>query len=231
MSANTTARKRHPGTVDYDLVPLAAIHAIRGGLAMVITAGANAGYFTNANTTDTGIVVGFFDEDVDNSAGSNGSQKANVQFFEELVTEGFINDSGTPVTNAMRWQPVYALDNQTVTAAENGLPIGLLYNVDANGVVWVIVGASIPPDQANPVIQSGSTTLVAGTKTVAANLTANSRIMLQRKAAGATVTTTVEYETGTRTTGSPGSFVINAVTNADAVNTADTSAIDWMVIG
>jgi hypothetical protein len=84
--------------------------------------------------------------------------------------------------------------------------------------------------------QSGSATLVAGTVTVTGvTLTANSVVTFSRKTQGGTVSSTVGYEapSASRTAGGTftGSFVLNAVVAAGTVNAADTSVIDWFVVG
>jgi hypothetical protein len=86
--------------------------------------------------------------------------------------------------------------------------------------------------------QSGTATLVGGTATLGfgagINLTANSRILLSRRAQGGVVTNTVQYEAplASRVFGpiGTGQFVINASLAAGGLNAADTSVIDWMII-
>lgn len=81
--------------------------------------------------------------------------------------------------------------------------------------------------------QAGSAVLVAGTVTVTGvTLTSTSVILLSRKTQGGTINTTVSYEapSASRNTGAS-TFVINAVVAAGTVQNADTSTIDYIVIG
>lgn len=236
MSALIQSRLVKPRRVTYDLRPLAAAAKVfRGGLAMVITSGANAGFYTEGNTTDVGTVVGKWEEDVDNTSGGNGALKANIQFFHERVLEGLDNDTGTPVTNAMKEQACYLLDDHTVTGAANATPAGVVYEVSADGkVVWVEGGHSPPEVQQAPPIQTGTTTLVAGTKTITGvTLTANSRILMFMKDPGAgAITGLGSFDTpaASRNT-STGQFVVNAIDDSKAVITTAVCALDWMIVG
>ena len=83
-----------------------------------------------------------------------------------------------------------------------------------------------------PTFQSGLVTLVAGTKTVTTfNLTASSRIAVtQNTPGGGTQGVKYAVPAGSRTPGSPGSFVINAVDNAGALVNTDTSTLDVIII-
>lgn len=235
MSALSAARAGiKPRTVKHDLRPLAASAKVwRGGLAMCITSGANAGYFTEANTTDVGIVVGFFEEDVDNTGGANGALKANVDHFTERFLNGFDNDTGTPITVAMREGTAYLVDDHTVGGAVNGTPVGNIYDVSADGkIVWVEGGEPPPEALQVPNIQSGTSTLVSGTKTITGlTLTANSRIFITMKDPGAgALTTFIDFDVpaGTRTSSQ---FVVNAIDTSKAVLTTAVCTFDWMVIG
>lgn len=147
MSALTQSRAAKPRTVKYDLRGVAAnAKGYKNGFAMMITGGANAGYFEPANTTDTGIVVAKFAEDFDNTGGANGALSANIEFPDERQLEGFDNDTVNPVTNAMCEQLCYALDDHTVSAAENTKPAGVVYSVSTDGkTVWVEIRKGAPP--------------------------------------------------------------------------------------
>ena len=83
-----------------------------------------------------------------------------------------------------------------------------------------------------PTFQSGLVTLVAGTKTVTTfNLTSSSRIVAtQNTPGGGTQGVKYSIPAGSRSTGSPGSFVINAVDNAGALVNTDTSTLDVIII-
>lgn len=235
MTALLQSRVTKQRAVSYDLRPLAAVKVWKGGLAMVITSGAHAGYYTEANTTDTGVIVGKFDEDVDNSGGADGDLKANVHFFHERQLEGLDNDTGTAVTNAMKELACYVLDDHTVTAAANATPCGVVYEVSADGkTVWVEGGHSPPEVQQAPPIQTGTTTLITGTKTVTGvTLTAGSRIFMSMKDPGAGAITgfgSFDAPAASRNTGT-GQFVINAIDDAKAVIGTAVCTVDWMIVG
>jgi hypothetical protein len=85
-------------------------------------------------------------------------------------------------------------------------------------------------------VQAGTATLVAGTFQVTnVTITATSRIIATIKDAhsGANANTAkLDVPAGTRVAGvGNGSFVINALTIADAVNNTDVSTVDWEIIG
>ena len=85
-------------------------------------------------------------------------------------------------------------------------------------------------------IQTGEATLVNGTVTVPAIITANSRIVVQFATSfggdGGAVPFTTRLETplGNRVVGSPGSFDIVALTNAGLPDASNGSSVDWIVI-
>ena len=81
-------------------------------------------------------------------------------------------------------------------------------------------------------VQGGTTTLVAGVSpSIAATITANSRIVAFVKDTGGVVTLTAGYEAkdADRSIGAPGSFVITAFQADKSTSTADTSTLDWLV--
>lgn len=79
--------------------------------------------------------------------------------------------------------------------------------------------------------QRGTDTLSSGTKTVAATITANSRIFVTRKTTGGTAGAGgLEVTASTRTPGTPGSFVVNSVGLTGTLVSTDTSTFDWLVV-
>jgi uncharacterized protein (DUF697 family) len=81
-------------------------------------------------------------------------------------------------------------------------------------------------------IQTGTATLVAGTVTITARLTSTSVIQLTRNTVGGTVTSTIMYAAPAATRNvSASTFVILAVVAAGTINVADTSTVDWVVLG
>lgn len=95
------------------------------------------------------------------------------------------------------------------------------------GLQYALVPAgqtAITPATNSGKTQVGTATLVAGTKTVTGVvITANSKIVLTRDTPGGTVGD-LSAPAASRSIGS-GQFVINSA------NAADTSTIDWLIIG
>lgn len=237
MTALNQSRLTKQRRVTYDMRPLAASAKVyKGGLAMVLTSGAHAGYYEEANTSDApGVIVGKWAEDADNTGGADGALSANVEFFRERVLEGLDNDTGTAVTNAMKEQACYLLDDHTATAATNTQPLGVVYEVSADGKTVWFEGRQAPPEgQQFPSIQSGTTTLITGTKTVTGvTLTATSRILLTMKDPGAGAITglgALDAPAGSRNTGT-GQFVINAIDDSKAVIGTAVCTVDWLIVG
>lgn len=82
-------------------------------------------------------------------------------------------------------------------------------------------------------IQGGVATLVAGQVTISSiTLTANSRVFVTRKTIGGTVTSTIMYEapSATRNVGAS-TLLLQASVAAGTANAADTSVVDYLVIG
>jgi hypothetical protein len=83
-------------------------------------------------------------------------------------------------------------------------------------------------------LQCGTATLASGTVTIAANITANSRILLAIKDPGAGALTTfigLDAPVANRTVGTPGSFVVNALANDKTTLTTAVCTFDWYVCG
>ena len=85
--------------------------------------------------------------------------------------------------------------------------------------------------------QAGTGTLVAGTATVAATLTAASKIQISMRDPGAgALTTFIGFTTPVASrvagvSGSGGQFVVNAIDNAKATLATAVCTFDWEVIG
>ncbi len=82
-------------------------------------------------------------------------------------------------------------------------------------------------------IQGGTATLVAGTVTVAANITASSRIPMPGitdPGAGA-ITGFAGFTITNKVVGAPGSFDITAIDDAKATIITAIPVVDWVVIG
>lgn len=215
--------------------PLAAgVKVFKGGLAIGITSGTSRGFYRQGVSSAIGLVVGRFTETVDNTAGADGDLSAEIHYLRERHLMLVLNDAGTAVAAADRESRCFVLDDQTVTEAENGAIAGTVYDVTTEGV-WIELGGgggAAPSDV--PEIQSGTTTLIAGTKTVTGvKLTANSRIQLTMKDPGAGAITgmgALDAPVASRNT-STGQFVINAIDDSKAVIVTAVSTVDWLIVG
>lgn len=190
---------------------------------------------------------------VDNTGGADGDLSVDVDFLEEKTLYPFANDTGgTPITQAHIGGTAYGLDDQTVTASSTGRsPVGTPWIVSTGGTgalrsgVYVEVtdgalaallgatvataGSAVP----STAIQAGTDTLALGTKLVAATITANSRIVITMKDAGAgAITGFADFEVpvASRVVGAPGSFTVNAIDDAKALIATAACTFDWLVI-
>jgi len=88
---------------------------------------------------------------------------------------------------------------------------------------------------ATPQIQSGTLTLVAGTKTINTGvvITATSRIFFNRTAQGGTSTAVANYDCTNKTAGAAGvgAFTVQASTVAGVIVNTDTSTLDYLIVG
>lgn len=94
--------------------------------------------------------------------------------------------------------------------------------LEYDGINWIELSRSDNAEE-----QSGRTTLVAGTKTFTVEgLTSSSNVIISKFVGGGTHNTTLYY----RAIPSTDSLTINALTDADAVNTSDTSTLIYNVL-
>lgn len=232
MSGLTKERVSSVREVTRDVRPLAAsVKALKGGDA----ACNSSGYYQPATGAPSEVVVGWFYNTVDNTAGGNGAQSCDIHFSRERHLRLLDNDTGTPVTVASREQLCSQLDDHTVTGLKAGMSdAGIVYDVTSEGVWVERVYPSSSQDSNVPAIQSGTTTLVAGTKTVSGVvLTSTSRIFLTMKDPGSGAVTglgALDAPVASRNTGA-GTFVINAIDDSKAVITTAVSTVDYLIIG
>lgn len=233
MSATpiTAARASSIRVVNRDKRPLQAVKVFKGGAAAVNS----AGFFGPATGAAGEIVVGWFYENVDNSAGAAGDKLADIQYPRERTIRLFDNDTGAPVVVANRERLCSVYDDHTVQARTLVAgDAGVVYDVTTEGV-WLEI-APTPALLEVPRMTAGTTTLVLGTKTITGvPLTSTSQIHLTMKDPGAgALTTFVELDAPVsgRTTGLlDGSFVINAIDNAKAVLTSAVCTVDYLIVG
>ncbi|MDR5857947.1 hypothetical protein FZZ93_02440 [Halomonas eurihalina] len=96
-----------------------------------------SGYAEPASTTTDLITLGVFSAELDNAAGGDGDQVAEIErgFFQ------FANDDSDPVARTQIGTPCYLVDNQTVAATDGSgtrSPAGIVDDVDDQGV-WVLL--------------------------------------------------------------------------------------------
>lgn len=175
MSALQTARRRTFRQIKCASRPVAAdAKGFKGGLAMCITADTSQGYYNQGDGTLTGVVVGTFLEDFDNTGGDDGDITAGIEFSRERFVEVLDNDdNGTPVDETYREQQCYVLDDHTVTADVGTVAAGIVYDV-VDGKVWVEINAEpataelAPGISATAPVDPSSTAASAGAATLAA---------------------------------------------------------------
>lgn len=133
MSASTVSiptDRRQAASFDF---PLTAIKCLQGTLAALNS----SNQLVAATDAASRRVVGLFAEEVDNSAGSAGDLRAEVE-----VGCFKLSNSGTnALTDAHIGRVCYVEDNQTVSSdpGTNAVIAGIVAKVDTNGV-WVFVG-------------------------------------------------------------------------------------------
>lgn len=233
MAAITKERPAGVRVVTFDKRPLAAaVKVFKGGLAACVD-----GFYKPASGDIGEVIVGRFYADVDNTAGIAGAKSANVQFFRERRLLLLDNDTGAPVVVANRETACSVLDDHTATLFDSSKgEAALVYDVFAEGVWVEFMFPASADDTGGPLprIQGGTTTLVAGTKTVTGvTLTANSRILLTMKDPGAGAITgfgALDAPAASRNT-STGQFVINAIDDSKAVINTAVPTVDYLIIG
>lgn len=95
------------------------------------------GYWVNVTAT-TGLEgkYALCMDEVDNSLGGNGDKPIKVQFIEPKMCVLVKNDTVSPITQAQIGGDGYALDNQTVSADDNGATRSVL------GTPWMFFEAN-----------------------------------------------------------------------------------------
>lgn len=171
----------------------------------------------------------------DNTGGADDAFRVRI----EPRTKKLQNSGADPITQAMRGLDCYIVDNQTVAATNGGgtrSVAGKVILVESDGVYVEIGLAHAVPTLAGQGIQSGTGTLIGGQLNLAAGITitANSRIFAFRKTKAGTPGIMYDAPAANRTPGAPGTgaFRIQSYTDSGAtLAAADTSTIDWLIIG
>lgn len=228
----TAPRSGSCRAINRDLRPLAAGARVwKGGLAACVN-----GYFQAASGSPSEVVVGRFYSSKDNTAGSAGALSADVKFFNERNLFLLDNDTTNPVVVASREMPCSTLDDHTATLYTLGASqAGIVYDVTSDGV-WVEIdqAAASYAASGSPTVQKGTTTLVAGTKSVTGvTLTAGSSIQLTIRDPGAGALTTfigLDAPVAGRNTAA-GSFTINALANDKTTLATAVCTVDFVIVG
>jgi hypothetical protein len=148
-----------------------------------------------------------------------------------IYTVGTVAAGAAPLTRSGDFDVAgEAQPNVLVAVAEGTANADKVYALTTNAPITLGTTNLTFAQTASGGEQSGTATLVLGTVTVPATVTAGSRVFLTRTVSAGT-TDTVEYAVPTKTPGAPGSFVIQAQVAAGTINVADTSTLDWLVVG
>jgi len=119
-------------TARHRSLPMAANTKLwQGSIAMLVN-----GLVQPGSAIAAGIALGCADFTADNSTGAAGAINANVK----RGVFNYANAAADPVLAAQVGQVCYVLDDQTVaaTSAANSRPVaGKVFNLDADGSVWV----------------------------------------------------------------------------------------------
>lgn len=216
----------------------------------------DAGYAAPGSTALGLVAIGRAKSTVDNSSGSDGDLTIEV----EPGTFRWAN--GSSIAQADVGSMAYVVDDQTVSTTASGKsPAGLIVSVDANGVyvktaptadslvaLSSTAGAALAAsgavgtsplaaraDHVHPKnTQTGSLTLVSGTKTISSGIviTANSKVFLQMSAPGAGALGDHYKVTGLTVGGAGvGAFTVTAIKSSDATTiTTDISVHDFLIV-
>lgn len=237
MAALTAGRKtQQMGTTcdfDYSQEPLAAgAKVFKGG----IVARNTSGYAVAGAATSTLVVLGIAEEDADNTSGSNGDVTARVRRGIFRVLNGSAADE---IVQADAYGDCFLADDQSVRKTSSGGArprAGRIIKVEpgTSGDVWVWLGPDNTP-AAIAAIQTGTATLVAGTKTVntGVKITSSSKVFVSLNTpAGGTQGVKYKVPDASLVTGEAGTgaFAITAVDAAGATVATDTSTINYMVV-
>jgi hypothetical protein len=229
MSAITSQRP----TKEYGILPQVGfqhydVEATTSILAGALVAVNAAGNVINAAVSGCKFAAGVANSTQDNTLGIAGDKKLDVK------NGVFYWKNGDAFTKANVNDLAYVSDDQTVVKAVTGTIAGVVVDVHPTDGVAV---ATIPwlqqtaTSSSNPILK-GSGTLVAGTATILAAISATSAIQVTMEDPGAGAITgfaALEVPAGTRIVGT--SFVVNAIDDAKVVIATAVSTFDWTVVG
>lgn len=222
------------GPIPQDMVyEVAADAVIKKGWIVAL----NSSGYADAASTAVGLkCLGIAQEDVDNTDGDDGDLTVRVR----RGVFPAVNNAGDELDQNDIHKTAWLVDNQTVGESPTGRsPAGRFEGFDEDGNPLVSFGVrestadDLPSAAAG--IQTGTATLVGGTKTVntGVRLTAKSKIFLTLNTPGGTLGANHKVPDASITTGEAGTaeFTITAVDSAGALVNTDTSSLNWLVIG
>lgn len=231
MTAISTGRERNEvpnAGFSSEAKVAASTIIVMGALITTLT-----GYAINAAGAVGHRVIGVATKTVDNSAGAAGDKS--VPFRSGIFA--FDNSAaGDLIAQADVYSQCYLVDNNTVakTSNSNARSIaGTIVGFTEAGKVLVLVGIGA---EITPRIQAGTGTLVAGVLTINTGIwvTADTRVIVTRKTPAGTFSDGGhDAPSADRVVGPPGTgvIVIRARDQAGAANTADTSTLDYLIVG
>ena len=236
VAPRKVTQRGNRGTFDYVDLPMAAnakiypgaIVALSGGYA--IQAAAVLGLFA------VGVAEG--PQLLDNTGGANGALTVRVRTGMHPMNSGTGVDL---IAQANCGQLCYLIDDNTVGLTSGGNTrsvAGTVVYVDADGVQVQFGFAMQPstPGAAGPAIQTGTVTLAAGVKTLAAgiSISAGSKVFVSLNTPGG-ATQGVKYKVpdASLVVGIPGvgAFTVTATDNTGATVATDVSTVNYLIVG
>lgn len=220
-----------PGISPLDL-PVYASAKLYGGALVCLN---STGYAVRGATALSLKAVGRCEELADNTGGSSGAIRCKIK----PGVYYFANSSGDPIALGDVGNVCYIEDDQTVSKTDGSgtqSAAGVIVNYDSTLGVAVAVGFGFvsPFTPSQTIIQSGTTTLSAGTKSIATkNITANSLIIATVRDPGAGAITGMaglDAPVGSRVVGAPGTFVLNAIDDSKATINTAVCTVDYIII-
>lgn len=159
-------------------------------------------------------------------------------FAGNALSPGSLIDDTTDDTTALQtagavlWPATDATIAAAATVAQNAKKNRGANELELASIMQAAVDSVQRANDTLNVLAAGTATLVAGTVTVAAKVTATSRILTSLNTPGGGGNG-VDYKApaASRVVGAPGSFVITAVDAAGATVATDVSTVDWVVVG
>ena len=136
MSADKALNRRFVTKIQMPVK--AAVVCYSGALAFL-----DGGFVRGGVPTQLTPVLGYFDNNYNNGAGSNGAINANISCDREGIVLN-VGSGADALGNANVGFPVFAIDDQTVGATSGGGTrpyVGKLMRIDAQGMAWVELDA------------------------------------------------------------------------------------------